>query len=276
MKKILILLSVVLLISCGSSNNTANNESTSNETVQEVATPEPTPEIKKVKKMLLVREDNYSEDNNGVVHHTNITEYKYDEKGRMIWSCTQVLDFMTGAAPGCSVPYTYEYNDENQLVKKENDYSIDSYTYEGDNLVQEASVGKDNPEEITYQVNYKYNESNQVIEKTVYSFDRLYSIVTYEYDEDGDVSLEVEETYPFGGPEYGTIYYYNNYIYDEDKHLIRLERTSSDSYLSGENFDYEYNEDGLLVKRTGIQKGTSGPGMGVSTEYSYEEIEVEE
>ncbi len=264
-------LMVLLLSSCGSNSTGVNNGPVSNDTqestVQEVATPEPTPEIKKVKKMVMVREDYYMGDT-----LTNFKEYRYDEKGRMIWSCDQGINLKTGEASGCTYPYTYEYNDQNQLIKEDRGRVVITYVYDGDNLVQEY-FRSDKVTEDRLDAEYMYNESNQLIQKNILS-ENSPEIYTYEYNEDGNISLETIEKYPFG-KDYGPLFYYNTHLYNDEKQLVKIETTCSDPHFSGQYVEFEYDGD-LLVKRTEFGIGTIGTGSERYIVYSYDEIEVEE
>lgn len=140
-----------------------------------------------------------------VFDHDRLFLYTYDSNGNLIGENIKDYDSSTGFTQ--SVSFAYEYDENNNLVKKA-DYKssgelIQTWTYEYDengDRIQEHRFNADGSEPDTYEQTkweYTYDEFGRVIVRKAVGIDHngTYNKVTYSYDENGGlISMETNET----------------------------------------------------------------------------------
>lgn len=201
----------------------------------------------------------YAESRNGDMSIENVCKIYYNENGRITEIQNYTSDF--------SYPYSrdvLEYNENGDLVKYSNcimGYVQYYLTYEYDaSPLPVKSTYYDRDDKPSFDTLYDYDESGNLIRKTM------------EYYSGGSETLE----YQYDGSGRLTKYIVNDrtqekYEYDESGRLTTHTHYSSGSYVNSTTYKYEYNEAGQVIKKSRYHKESSRDEekMELYTAYEY-------
>jgi hypothetical protein len=182
-----------------------------------------------------------------VVSYDFTTSYKYDLKGNLIEETViqKVLNLGKRDAEFIKEmgddpihkKYIFTYDASNKLAKEM------EYTF--------GREGFDKSKTLNKTTNYYYNTKNQLIKEVEKEKDGAghdqYSILTYEYDTDGN-KIKETTTYSLGSLNTKMV---KNFLYNSKGQLIEERTKGSDISSNNEYLKYKYNTEG---KRTMILK----------------------
>lgn len=164
---------------------------------------------------------------NGTLFYTE--QYGYDEENRPVWRLSK---------EGLS---TVEYDDAGNVIKRVSEYTGTTVEYLYDaqqNLMQETHSYDG---EVTLITKNEYNDKGQLV-KTIMNLCPGESVITYTYDEKGNLLLEDKM-------QSNGINIRHEYQYDERGNRIQTSYYSSLSNV-GSDYYWEYDERGNVTKET--------------------------
>jgi len=179
----------------------------------------------------------YAESRNGDMSIENVCKIYYNENGRITEIQNYTSDF--------SYPYSrnvLEYNENGDLVKYSNcimGYVQYYLTYEYDaSPLPVKSTYYDRDDKPFFDTLYDYDESGNLIRKTMEYYSGGSETIEYQYDGSGRLTKYIVNDRT-----------QEKYEYDESGRLTTHTHYSSGSYARFTTYKYEYNEAGQVIKK---------------------------
>lgn len=187
---------------------------------------------------------------------STITEYSYDEKGRIAR-----VEMKTNLGDSVSV---YSYDEAGRILSIVTEgyggKTVESNTYNSDGLLilnKTAYTAEYEGNNFENTVEYEYDEQKRIVCET------YNDIVGYDYSYDSDGGYRKDKRYPSGPNESSGYYIGLSEYYDKDGNLVSWEDdTGSKGYC-----EYSFDESGRMLS----QKKYSGGKLTESVEYRYDE-----